>query len=586
MTVLNEPCLLYPTPVTGRHSTSAAAQVATPAQTGASAQTGVDVQVELDRLIESLATSKVQSPKNGKVAPLYLIVSNKRGLIRKYKQSGFRQLDHDLRQLERTIEEHTHMQAIIIYVDDEASLAPYGMEPVDPANPWQVKTLIDNLDTRLTEQGQAVRYILIVGGNSIIPFHLLPNPIDDQDTNVPSDNPYASRDVNYLIPDRAVGRMPDGEGESVEFLHTLLRTAIAGHQKPAAPKGLLSDLINTLWSAETRKENGNGLGYSASIWRRASRAVFKTIGDNRRLRTSPPFAYEEFGIAEQLQFSYFNLHGIEDGAEWYGQPDALFPADYPLFPVALRPQDLSPEEHANSIVFTEACYGANILGKNTDTSIALRFLASRALALIGSTKIAYGSLAPPLVGADLVSKNFWEGLQTGLTVGEALKYAKINMAKELHGRQGYLDGEDQKTLISFVLYGDPSLTITALQDQAAVKIAGKVACPPLICQKKKTFQKGLVSDRVIAAIKQKVETDLPYMAQARVRAAPLKLCSGSCSQRCNPTCGTVKAAKTHAGKWAFILEKDIPSEDHRAHHQVIKITADANGHIIKMAMSK
>jgi hypothetical protein len=573
MVVLNESRLLYPTPVGEPHPVSAAAQAAE------------DVQAELDRLIQSLAVNNVRSPKARKSAPLYLIVSNKAGLVGKYRQSGFRQLDQDLRQLKQTVEAHTNLQAAIVYVDDETSLAAYGMKPVDPSNPWQVKMLIDSLDARLNEQGQEIRYLLIVGGNSIIPFHLLPNPIDDQDTNVPSDNPYASRDTNYLIPERAVGRMPDGEGEGAEFLHTLLQTAIAGHQEPVASKGMLSDLVNMLWSAEPAQENGHNLGYSASIWRKASRAVFQVIGDNRRLRTSPPFAYQEFSVAERLQFSYFNLHGIEDGADWYGQPDALFPADYPLFPVALRPQDLSAEEHANSVVFTEACYGANILGKDSENSIALRFLASRALALVGSTKISYGSLAPPLVGADLVSRHFWEGVRTGLTVGDALKVAKINLARELQDRQGYLDGEDQKTLISFVLYGDPALSVVqpgrALQGQAGAKIA----CPPLICQKKRTFQKGHVSADAIATIKRQVEADLPYMAQARVRAAPLTACNGSCDHRCGLSCGTVKA-KTHAGKWAFILEKDIPSEDHRYHHQVIKITTNESGHIIKMAMSK
>jgi hypothetical protein len=574
MVVLNESRLLYPTPVSEPHPVSAAAQAAE------------DIQAELDRLIESLAVSNVRSPKARKSAPLYLIVSNKGGLVGKYRQSGFRQLDQDLRQLKQTIETHANLQAAIVYVDDKASLAPFGMKPVDPANPWQVKMLIDNLDARLNEQGQEIRYLLIVGGNSIIPFHLLPNPIDDQDTNVPSDNPYASRDANYLIPERAVGRMPDGEGEGVEFLHTLLQTAIAGHCEPAAPKGLLSDLVNMLWSAEPAQGNGHNLGYSASIWRKASRAVFQVIGDNRRLRTSPPFAYEEFSVAERLQFSYFNLHGIEDGADWYGQPDALFPADYPLFPVALRPQDLSAEEHANSVVFTEACYGANILGKDSESSIALRFLASRALALVGSTKISYGSIAPPLVGADLVSRHFWEGVQTGLTVGDALKVAKINLAKELQGRQGYLDGEDQKTLISFVLYGDPSLSVAQPGQTLRDQTGAKIACPPLICQKKRTFQKGHVSEEVIATIKRQVETDLPYMAQAKVRGAPLAVCNGNCDHRCGLSCSTIKATKNHAGKWAFILEKDIPSEDHRYHHQVIKITTNESGHIIKMAMSK
>jgi hypothetical protein len=573
MAVLNESRLLYPTPVSE-------------AYVNAAAQAAEDIQAELDRLIDSLAASNVQPPKTRGTAPLYLIVSNKTGLIGKYRQSGFRLLDRDMRQLGQAIEAHTNLQAAIVYVDDEDSLAPHGMRPVDPVNPWQVKALIDNLDARLNEQGQQIAYLLIVGGNGIIPFHLLPNPIDDQDTNVPSDNPYASRDANYLIPERAVGRMPDGEGEGVAFLHTLLQTAIEGHCKPATPKGALGDLLDMLRPAQPAPGDEDKLGYSASIWRKASRAVFQVIGDNRRLRTSPPFAYEEFGIAERLQFSYFNLHGIEDGANWYGQPDALFPADYPLFPVALRPQDLSPEKHANSVVFTEACYGANILGKNVENSIALRFLASRALALVGSTKISYGSIAPPLVGADLVSRHFWEGVRNGLTVGEALKLAKISLAQGLQDRQGYLDGEDQKTLISFVLYGDPALSVAQPGRALPGQSGAKIACPPLICQKKKSFQKGRVSEDVIATIKRQVETDLPYMAQAQVRAAPLATCNGNCDQRCGLSCGTAKAARRHAGKWAFILEKDIPGEDSRAHRQVIAVTTDESGHIIKMAMSR
>ena len=36
--------------------------------------------------------------------------------------------------------------------------------------------------------------------------------------------------------------------------------------------------------------------------------------------------------------------------------------------------------------------------------------------------------------------------------------AKVDLVREMNRRQGYLDGEDQKTLISFVLYGDPLAT--------------------------------------------------------------------------------------------------------------------------------
>jgi len=71
-----------------------------------------------------------------------------------------------------------------------------------------------------------------------------------------------------------------------------------------------------------------------------------------------------------------------------------------------------------------------------------------------------------------------------------------------------------------------------------------------------------------------------------VRAARLTPCNGNCDRRCALSGKTAKAGTKHAGKWAFILEKDIPGEHDGAHHQIIKVTVDEGGHILKMAMSK
>ena len=61
----------------------------------------------------------------------------------------------------------------------------------------------------------------------------------------------------------------------------------------------------------------------------------------------------------------------------------------------------------------------------------------------------------PLIGGDLLGNCFWKMVKEGVTVGEALMKAKAELAKEMNKRQGFLDGEDQKTILSFVLYGDP-----------------------------------------------------------------------------------------------------------------------------------
>jgi hypothetical protein len=546
---------------------------------------------------------------------VYLIISSRRALTKKYGKLGFEQLDADLHDLKQSIEACADLDAVIAYVDDEESMGRFGLQPVDPTNPWQVKKLVDTVDAQVVEQGGEVRYLLIVGGDGIIPFHRLPNPVDDQDSDVPSDNPYASRDANYLIPERAVGRMPDGRNEGVGFLHSLIRTAVESHRRAVASKGLFSILGTVLDSIRGfvpgPRANGRGLGYSASIWRKASRAVFHVIGDNKQLRTCPPLTYEAFQVIEPPHLSYFNLHGIEDGPNWYGQRDALFPADYPLFPLALRPQDPSIDEHANAVIFTEACYGANTLGKSQGDSIALRLLAVGALAVVGSTKVSYGSIAPPLLGADLMGKYFWEGLCAAhLTVGEALRHAKVTLASEMQRREGYLDDEDQKALISFVLYGDPALPITSIHKGTAMGVSTDVLCPPIICSggvgvDGSPGQKGLAvtpaSDELVARVKARIETSLPHMSHAKVRARPLTVCSAAsyavheegCAlldgeARCSiRTSIEPKSMNQQVPRgWALTLHKDITVGGDGAHHQVVKVVVDDDGRILKMAVSK
>ena len=492
------------------------------------------------------------------------------------------QIADDLQELRAAIEGQLAVETVTVYVDDASSLAPHGLSPVDPTNPWQIKMLIDNLDAQRNAREQEIRYVLIVGGDEIIPFHRLPNPIDDQDAHVPSDNPYASRDGNYLVPERAVGRLPDGRDGDVAYLRSLIRTAIEAHRGTVSQKGLFTALRGIFGSTG---QGGEGLGYSASIWRKAARAVFEVIGANPQLRISPPLTYQEFEVEEPPRFSYFNLHGVEDGPNWYGQRDTLFPADYPLFPVALRPEDLTASEHGHSIVFTEACYGANVMGKTAADSIALRFLGLGALAVVGSTKVAYGAISPPLLGADLVGRRFWEGIQDRLSAGEALKAAKVRLARDMQERQGYLDGEDQKSLVSFVLYGDPSLPVAARPKGMAGSESGSF-CPPIICQRRSKAAQVPLSDSLIATVKSRVESSLPHMAQAQVRACPVQFCSGECDQGCAPSRGAAKVPAGQPESWAVTLEKDIPVRGDRTHRQVIKLTVDSKGHVLKAVVSR
>ena len=92
--------------------------------------------------------------------------------------------------------------------------------------------------------------------------------------------------------------------------------------------------------------------------------------------------------------------------------------------------------------------------------MSLRFLEhEHVLGFCGSTTIAYGPTKPPSSEADLMVKYFFEYLQRGMRVGESFHNAKLDFARKALRRQGFLDDDDKKTLLQFVLYGDPTLRV-------------------------------------------------------------------------------------------------------------------------------
>ena len=159
--------------------------------------------------------------------------------------------------------------------------------------------------------------------------------------------------------------------------------------------------------------------------------------------------------AGEASVRYFNLHGKPDGRQWYGQSDPFLAAAYDDFPVAMRRSDVSAAEPRGSVVVTEACYGATLAAG----SIATRFLRLGAAVLFGSTAMSYGAINAPVSGADMLAMEFLRRLLGGATAGDAFLQAKTAFARTMMAEQGFLDPEDQKTLLSFVLYGDPRHTL-------------------------------------------------------------------------------------------------------------------------------
>lgn len=318
----------------------------------------------------------------------------------------------------------TGKEVLTVGVDDADSLAPYGLSPVEPNNASAIKELLDQLDRKIN-----VDNFLIVGGHEIIPFHVLPNPCgDDGDTVVYSDNPYASRDADVLIPERALTRLPDAAATDDAFFINLLDQVAHQAQEPTA--------LN--------------FGLSAKVWKGASTRVYDGIESDDAVRLSPPVTNTEISNdwIDNKAYYYFNLHGSEETANWYGQEGMRYP-------VAFIPDNLSNISVENAVVCCEACYGANIIDKRADEALSLTFLDKKAACFVGATKIAYGPSEPPCTDADLIVIKFFARVKEGLPYGEAFLRAKADFARESIGMHGYLDKTEEKTLLEFVIFADP-----------------------------------------------------------------------------------------------------------------------------------
>ncbi len=522
--------------------------------------------------------------------PAYIVVTTKTALHDQYGPDGLSIIDEALRAVVTATAAHAHWDSHLVYVDDQDSLSQFDLQPVKADDPWEVKHLLTDLDGALRKKGEMIGAVLIVGGPQIIPFHHLPNPVDDDDKDVPSDNPYASLDENYFVPTWPLGRLPNGDGSDPALLIKALAKIVISRAKGATPAATVMSFISRVLAFfGIADPSRSSFGYSAEIWQRASHSVYRTIGEPRRLSISPPVGTgllpKEAGKA--LQMAYFNLHGLAETAEWYGQRDPQQNSAGPDYPVALRPSDIVNSGRAPQVVFTEACFGAHIFDKSVDNALALKFLDSGSKAVVGSTVTSYGSVTTPLIAADLLGQTFWKLLKEGHPAGEALRRAKIAMAQTMHRRQGYLDGEDQKTLISFVLYGDPLAQVVA-DGEVPKRILRVESSPPevkAICDRADGRHIALdnLPEETLATVKSVVAEYLPGMQGSKMTYSHEHIdCFG---HNCTLPHAHTKSAGLAPTRSLVTLSKKVPSGN-VTHPQYARITIDAAGKVVKMAVSR
>lgn len=550
-------------------------------------ETSREVEGELDRLASQLK-QPAASRTDGRHS-VYVIFTSKEGLEGQYGPKTARVLDTEMHKLAEQVAKMPGWSAIVYYPDDADCTAQYGLTPVNPRDPWKLKNALSDLDGALLKTGEMIGALLIVGGDKVIPFHHLPNPTDDEDIDVPSDSPYATLDSNYFVPEWPVGRLPGEKGPDVVLLLEQLRHITRNYAQRKTTKAWLGlEWIEALKSLFERYRPAKtpSIGYTAAVWRRSSLAVFRPIGAPHTVLTSPPqhSGSVDGKLIAAASLGYYNLHGLQDSPAWYGQRDPLEKEISVDYPVALTPEDLRRNGHAPNVIFSEACYGGHIFEKFENESLALKFLSMGADAVVGSTTTSYGSVNTPLIAADLLGNLFWQHLRSGCTTGEALMQAKIDLVREMNRRQGFLDGEDQKTLISFVLYGDPLATYDGFRVRSKSKPRSKNH--PMVKVVSDRPEEGTVppklSGEAIKQVKQIVAEYLPGLDQAEMHLALQSVPFAGSAKNLSPR---RKIALTSSGRVVVTVSKQVRT-GHYVHKHYVRLTLDEGGNPIKMSISR
>ncbi len=570
------------------------------------------IQAELDK-VAAMLNKQPLAQKDGRY-PIYIIFTTRSGLENQYGSDQFERLDVEMKRVARSVSSRQDWSAVLVYADDPDCMAKFGLNPTSPQDPWALKLILADLDKYFGRQGEMIGALLIVGGPEVVPYHNLPNPVDDIDLEVPSDNPYATRDENYFVPEWPVGRLPGGHQKDASLLIKSLQHIASQHANQIQRKNWLQRLWEGLWIRRIFSSNGkkSSWGYTAAIWRRASLSVFRPIGAPHTMFVSPPVQADNNAgnkngeLFPSARLGYFNLHGLQDSSNWYGQRDPSEPTDFPDYPIALRPQDVINDGHAPKVVFSEACYGVHIQEKEIDDALALKFLDSGSQTVVGSTCTSYGSISTPLIAADLLGQAFWKFLQENIPAGEALRRAKIFLAKEMHRRQGYLDGEDQKTLISFVLFGDPLAQLSGSADRSNIIMRSKKSPTYVntVCDKYGNCrhvsenephplqEDPPIPSKTLAQVKIIVEEYLPGMRDANIQyTRSHATCSGdghSCPTSLN---GSKTTSQKIPENNVVTLSKRVEKSNSQSgtiqtHHHFARVTIDDKGKILKLAVSR
>ena len=382
-----------------------------------------------------------------------LIVTHKGRMSKKYSESDLGKIGKALRSL-ATNDKSRGIVTHIVHLDDETEMKKYGVPAlVGQPTANKCKKAIDALFVALSPD-----YLVILGAGDVIPFFDVPNPTfdksgdneGDDDQEVLTDNPYASsrkfvksKLKNYLIPDRVVGRIPDLPGENPDV-------------------GWLLDYLKVAQSWKLQKSTwfADDLIVCCDEWKTAGNDCVTYLSRKpNRLMISPPVESKTPGHLKKrykARVHMIKCHGARLDSHFYGQKGSKYPEV--IHSVLLKGKTVE-----GSVVGAMCCYGADVFDPNDPAAVAAGeapipslYLRQGAYGFFGSTTLAWVGFTD-MQCADWMVAGALRLVLNGASLGRGMLDSKQNFTKWIEQQGRTPDLAEEKTLLQFMLLGDPSI---------------------------------------------------------------------------------------------------------------------------------
>jgi len=422
------------------------------------------------------------TPENEKSIKLSVTVKSR--LQRKYAPAYLQQINDKVKDWIGA-DDKRGIQTVHVHVDDTKEMGDLGVRPVsEEATAKEIKRAIDDL--WVSDKLPATpHYLVLFGAEDIVPMFQIPNPSFDPngidtDETVPSDNPYATPLAfepldptnSYLIPQRAIGRIPDmvsdpGKGDAA-WLLAYLDTAI----KWESQDKIVYKVPYAICTAEARFA---GNEFMQKTFDDPGLRPFICPTDSDAVDS--PTARDHLSAGLHI----IKCHGNKrDPTFWGFSVLDQRTKEHPV--AAITSATLTALLKPSAVVASMCCYGAQIFSPSDPNArsrgewpLASTYLRNGALGFVGSTMMAWVGRSQ-MGAADWLVQGYLKNVLAGDSIGNAFLASKQDYRSHYSMKDDILAEEEEKTLIEYILLGDPSIhPVSSLQ-----------SCPSLLAFQKRS----------------------------------------------------------------------------------------------------